>query len=481
MAELVNVLFLSAELAPLAKVGGLGDVAADLPPALSRLGVDVRMWVPLHASIDRSGLDLNFAGEIEVPCRPEMGPAQIWRGKSGGVPVYWVDGNPIQAMKGIYSKPEEEAEKYVFWSLASLHVGRIGGWEPDILHANDWQCGPAVTMMTKARPEGGFATRARSLMTVHNLPFMGLGSEGALTACGVGPVRDAGLPDWAEHVPLPMGLATADWISTVSRTYAMEIQTPEYGHGLDPLLRQRHRRLRGIINGIDMARWNPASDPALQVGFDANSLEARGEIKRGLQSELGLPVDGGLPMIGMVGRLDRQKGVDLALTALGSLTDRSWQWVLLGQGDPAIEDLAREFATRHPQRARAELRFDSTLARRIYGGVDMLLVPSRYEPCGLSQMIAMRYGAVPVVRATGGLKDTVVDVDSGERGTGFVYQEATPEALAVSIRRALDAYGNPGTWRSLQEAAMRTDHSWDVSAEAYFDLYEEMLQGDEKA
>lgn len=480
MAEPMNVLFMSAELAPLAKVGGLADVAADLPPALRRLGIDVRMWIPLHASIDRQGLNLRLAGEIDVPCRPQLGRAKIWRSEVGGVPVYWVDGTPIQAMQGIYSNPIQEAEKYIFWSLAALHIGQIGGWMPDILHANDWQCGAAVAALAARRSEEKDEVQARSLMTVHNLPFMGAGAEAELEACGVEPVRDAGLPGWAQHVPLPMGLATADRISTVSPTYAAEIQTPAYGHGLDGLLRQRKSRLRGIINGIDQTRWNPASDSALPVGFDVDSLEKRAQIKGALQAELGLPADERLPVIGMVGRLDRQKGVDQALAALGELGQRAWQWILLGTGDPAIEDLARQFATQYPERARAELRFDSTLARRIYAGVDMLLVPSRYEPCGLSQMIAMRYGAVPIVRATGGLKDTVQDVDSVREGTGFVYEEDSAEALANAIRRALDLYADPGAWRTVQQTCMRVDNSWDVSAEAYFDLYEEMRQGNGK-
>jgi starch synthase len=474
----MKVLFLSAELAPFAKVGGLGDVAAELPPVLRKLGVDIRLCVPLHASIDRQSLDLQAVGELDVPCRPEFGRATIWRSKLGGVTVYWVDGIPIQEMEGIYSRPEEEARKYVFWSLSSLQIGLLGEWQPDIVHGNDWQSGPAVAAMAEVSANTGNPPLARSLLTVHNLPYMGAGSEDELTACGVNPVRGKGLPDWAVHVPLPMGLVSADRISTVSPTYAREIQTPEYGNGLDSMLRERRRRLSGILNGIDTGRWDPASDSALPVKFDMDSMPSRSAVKRSLQAELGLPLEAETPLVGMIGRLDRQKGVDLALEALETLGELAWQWVLLGVGEPGLEDLARGFATRHPNRARAELRFDSTLARRLYAGADMLLVPSRYEPCGLSQMIAMRYGAVPIVRATGGLKDTVRDVDARGRGTGFVFEAASAQALAAAVRRALQAYADPAGWRELQRAGMRTDHSWTVSAEAYFDLYEEMLEGD---
>jgi starch synthase len=451
-------------------------VAADLPPVLRRLGVDARMWVPLHASIDKDALGLAMVGEIDVPCRPQAGRATVWQSRVGSVPVYWVDGPPIQAMSGIYSRPDEEARKYVFWSLAALQLEKLGGWSPDILHANDWQCGPAVATLAKRRSEEGYSSKARSLITIHNLPFMGAGSQDEMTACGVDPVDDPDLTPKESHLPLPMALVTADWISTVSPTYAEEIQTEEFGDGLAPLLARRKSHLRGIINGIDPVRWNPASDSALPVGFDATSIESRADIKRALQAELGLPAADRIPLIGMVGRLDRQKGVDLAIAALESLSGRDWQWVLLGVGDPAIEDLARTFATRFSDRARAELRFDATLARRVYGGADMLFVPSRYEPCGLSQMIAMRYGAVPIVRATGGLKDTVRDAGQGGSGTGFVFEDASPEALATAMRRALETYADPAVWGPIQLAGMAADNSWDVSAEAYFDLYQEMLE-----
>jgi starch synthase len=477
----MNVLFMSAELAPFAKVGGLGDVAGELPPAIRRLGVDIRAWIPLHASIDRQPLDLKMVAEIEVPCRGRPGTAEVWHSEVDGVPVYWIDGPPIQDAAEIYSTPDTDARKYVFWALAASRIGEATGWKPDVIHANDWQSGPAVVAAASARAESDSNAGPHTLLTIHNLPFMGAGAEAELAACGIGPVPASNLPEWAANRPLPMGLAAADWISTVSPTYAQEIQTPAYGLGLDPLLKSRRTRLRGIVNGIDQVRWNPSSDPALPVMFDSQSLAGRVEVKRSLQAELGLPVDQRIPVIGMVGRLDKQKGVDLALDALDSLGDRAWQWVLLGTGDPALEDLAREFATRYPQRSRAELRFDPTLARRIYGGADMLLVPSRYEPCGLSQMIAMRYGAVPIVRATGGLKDTVLDVDGSGRGNGFVFEDESSDALRGAILRALDAYGEPDAWKAIQHAGMTADHSWGASAGAYVDLYSEMMEGDHQS
>jgi starch synthase len=281
------------------------------------------------------------------------------------------------------------------------------------------------------------------------------------------------LPDWARLLPLPLGMAHADAITAVSPGYAAEIQTPAFGCGLESFLASRSDVLRGILNGIDPDVWDPSHDPWLVATFDRRSIAPRDSNKADLQRAVGLPVEPRTPLLAMITRLEMQKGVDLALEAMGQLAGRCWQLVLLGTGDPALEDRAGAFAAREAQRVRFLPTFDAELARRIYAGTDMILVPSRCEPCGLVQMIGMRYGAVPIVRATGGLKDTVVAYGREGTGTGFLFGPAEPPALAETIREALDVYEDTRAWRGMQRRAMEQDFSWDKSARAYADLYGE--------
>jgi starch synthase len=285
------------------------------------------------------------------------------------------------------------------------------------------------------------------------------------------------LPDWARLLPLPLGMAHADAITAVSPGYAAEIQTPAFGCGLESFLASRPDVLRGILNGIDPDVWDPSHDPWLVAAFDRRSIASRASNKADLQRAVGLPVEPRTPLLAMITRLEMQKGVDLAMGALRQLAGRCWQLVLLGTGDPALEDRARAFAAREPQRVRFLPTFDAELARRIYAGTDMILVPSRYEPCGLVQMIGMRYGAVPIVRATGGLKDTVVAYGREGPGTGFLFGPAEPQALAEAVHQALDVYQDPRAWRGLQQRGMAQDFSWGRSARAYADLYGEIAAG----
>jgi starch synthase len=305
---------------------------------------------------------------------------------------------------------------------------------------------------------------------------MGAGSESALTLHDLQPAVDPLLPEWAQRLPLPVALLTADWLTAVSPTYAEEIRGPELGFGLEGLLRARSERLRGILNGIDPERWDPQTDLALPAMFSREDPEGRVRNRQALCAELGLSAEASIPLLSMVTRLDPQKGVDLALEALEIISNAPWQFILLGTGEPALEESARRFAELHRGRVRLVQRFDAALARRVYGGADMLLVPSRYEPCGLAQMIAMRYGCIPIVRATGGLKDTVLDDDAG-KGTGFIFQEPTPAGLARAIQRAISAYSDRNRWRELQRRAMGVDFSWRRSAEKYAALYHDAVGG----
>ncbi len=299
----------------------------------------------------------------------------------------------------------------------------------------------------------------RSMLTVHNLPYMGGDGTDVLVAYGLIPPDDEVLPAWARTQPLPLGLLSTDAIVPVSPGYAREMLTPDFGCGLDGFLRDRSNSITGILNGLDMAAWDPETDKALPANFTAEDLSGRGSNKTALQKQLGLKEESRIPILAMIGRIDPQKGVDITIDALRQMHERAWQFVILGSGDPTLENAARALEIEYPERVRASIRYDAQLSRLIYGGADMLLMPSRYEPCGLAQMIAMRYGCVPVVHATGGLKDTVQ-----EGKTGFLFQTADSASMLEVLQRALNTYVNAGQWEHFQRSGMLEDFSWPRSA-----------------
>ncbi len=467
----MKVLFLAAEATPFVKVGGLADVAGELPRALTALGVDVRLCLPFYPSIREAGFDARPILDLRVQHQEGETPVSVHDLEWQGLRVDFIDSEPVRSDNSVYGNTRQEGKKFTLTSLAALQACRALDWKPDIVHANDWHTAAAIIWLTRNRARDSFWQDVIALFSIHNLAYMGAGTEDVLTDFGLSPVEDSRLPDWSRHTPLAMALSEADWLSTVSPSYAGEIQTTEFGYGLETLLRARRDRLVGIVNGIDNQVWNPALDEALPVNFSAENLAQRIEVKRALQEQLDLTVDEATPLLGMVTRLDQQKGVDLALEALERLGDKSWQFVLLGTGSEAYERQAQDFAEAFQERARVVLRFDATLARRIYGGSDMLLVPSRYEPCGLTQLIAMRYGCVPVVRKTGGLKDTVIPY-GGDRGTGFLFEAADSRSLAAAVREALTVYQDSANWKRLQLRCMAQDHSWQKTAKQYLQLYE---------
>lgn len=461
---------LAAEAAPWVKVGGLADVAAELPRALMALGVEARLALPLHPSLDASGLTLRFAGRFDIPSRAGPQSCELLTAEANGLLLLLIDGQPVRSAARVYGDPEADAHKYILFSLAALKACELLDWRPDVVHAHDWHAAPAMARLNTCRAENDFWRHTGTVLTIHNLPFMGSGGQAALDAFGLRPSLYPALPDWARLLPLPLGMASADWLTTVSPTYALEIQTQEFGCGLENFVRSRADRLRGILNGIDQARWDPASDPDLIERFTSDTLQARLRNKHWLQAEFGLPIDPTTPLLAMVTRIDPQKGVDLALEALNQLSQEAWQVVLLGTGDPALEAQVKAFAADHRDRARALLRFDAALSRRLYGGADALLVPSRYEPCGLAQMIAMRYGCLPIVRAVGGLRDTVSEE------TGFLFQRPEATELAQAVLRALHLYRRPAEWRERQQRAMAADFGWERPARQFLEVYDKARQ-----
>lgn len=468
----MRVLFLAAEATPFAKVGGLADVAGELPFALSKRGIDIRVCLPLHSTIDRADFSLREVREVEISRQGIPLIATLYETDLRGVRIWLVDGEPVRAVQGVYHEMNLDAEKFTFVNLAALNLCEELEWYPDILHANDWHAAVAVMSLRVRRETQPKWRRTGSLYTIHNLPYMGTGAEQALEAYGAPLRASRELPGWAYKVPLAQGILQADWVNTVSPTYAEEIQTPDFGSGLEDLLKARQDTLSGILNGIDPAVWDPDKDESIKQVFDVRRLEQRGKNKTALQKELGLAEDSQIPFLGVVSRLDAQKGMDLIWPALLSLMEEPWQLVLLGTGDSALEQRAQDFQASHPERVRALLQFDAGLARRIYAGSDMLLIPSRYEPCGLAQMIAMRYGCVPIVRATGGLVDSVIDVDDSHQGTGFIFHLPTAEAFRDALKRAFVIFGQKDQWEQVQRNGMHQDFSWTQPANTYQSLYQ---------
>ncbi|MGH9317311.1 MAG: glycogen synthase [Thermoanaerobaculia bacterium] len=468
----MRILLLAAEATPLIKVGGLADVAGSLPKALQELGHEVRVAIPGYGSIDWPRFAPALRARFEIPHAAGPQQAEVYEVSRGGVTFWLLTGPPIPKDHRVYGAGiEEDGPKFIFFSLAALAACRPLDFRPDVLHANDWHAGAAVHWLSTAGRTDDFFRPVASLLTIHNLPYTGRGAGRFLNDYGLAaPQRLLALPDWARDSPLALALLSADMLSTVSPTYAREITTPEFGHGLDGILRARQDHLAGVLNGIDADLWNPATDGAIAARYDAETFAARARNKEALQKEAGLLLSEQAPLLAAVSRLDRQKGFEIAGPGVRRWLDTGGQFVLLGTGDPAIEYEMALIENAYPGRASVRLRFDSVFARRIYAGTDALLIPSRYEPCGLTQMIAMRYGAVPVVRRTGGLADTVIDASDTESGTGFLFGPFDPEALGQTLERVRGVYSAPA-WKDLQRRGMRTDFSWSASARDYVSLY----------
>ena len=422
------------------------------------------------------GLNLTPAASFVVSHRDGPLQAEVFQGIVNAVPYYFINGPPIASSNDVYSGDNyQDGVKFTFFSLAAMELARVLNWKPDIIHAQDWHTAPAVYKLYRDRKEDDSFIRARSLLTVHNLPYLGHGAGEAMAEFGIPAARDSALPKWTRGLPLPLGLLTADKINTVSPGYAEEIFTAEFGAGLEDFLKSRREDISGILNGLDLISWDPENDPELPLNYAVDSLENRAENKILLQAELGLERDPQIPLLAMINRMDLQKGVDLVPDALRNLKGSEWQTVILGTGDPELEKAVKQLDNDYAQ-VSALLKYDGSLARRIYGASDIILIPSRYEPCGLTQMIGMRYGCIPLARSTGGLKDSIIDYHSnrGTESTGFLFDQAAPPALTKAIQRALDIFSDKRRWAGLQRRGMKADFSWEKSAREYLKLYIEL-------
>ena len=478
----MRVLFASSEIYPLAKTGGLADVSAALPIALSSLGVDVRLVMPGYPEALDSAEDV----KVEARCANDGMPTRILSARlpDSGLPVWLVDCPALfQRDGGLYQSAEgaDWHDNHHRFSLlarvaAKLATGDIvPEWRADVVHANDWHTG-LLPLLLKRGAEAAPAT----LFTIHNLAFQGLFPAGALGELKLpeellGP---EGIEFYGRISFLKAGIRYSDRFNTVSPSYAREILTPEFGCGLDGLLNDRAVDLSGILNGIDSEVWNPAADPFLPARFDVQAVRGKKVCKAELQRELGLAVDADAPLIVWASRLTHQKMADTALQMLPALMEREVQFALIGEGEPAYERGFAELARAYPGRMAVHIGYQEALAHRIYAGGDILLHPSRFEPCGLTPQYAMRYGTIPVVTGVGGLTDTVRDANDettrAGTATGFLFVEQSAPAMLACLDRALEAYAQPVGWRRLRRQAMSQDYGWQASATRYLALYREL-------
>lgn len=479
----------SSEAHPFAKTGGLAEVVGALPFALARLGHDVTIVLPKYRGIGTEDLaadhvTLPFAGR-------QLSVALLERPLTEGVRAVFVDVPELFDREGLYGNASgdypDNATRFGVFSRAALEHARLRRLRPSVFHAHDWQAGLVPVYLKTRLASDPVVGGVASVFTIHNLAFQGLFPPSTLPTVDLGwdLFHIDALEYWGKVSYLKGGINFSDKITTVSPRYAKEILGSEFGFGFDGVLTRRARDLVGIVNGIDVDRWNPGGDPFIAAPYGEADLSGKPANKRALLEKAGLPASDGVlarPVIGLISRLTDQKGFDLLARATPDLMALDVTWVMLGSGEPGHEQHWRRLAERYADRVAAIIGFDEALAHQIEAGSDIFLMPSRFEPCGLNQMYSARYGTVPIVRAVGGLDDTVVDADEhSQGGTGFKFREYTPAALMDALRRALAAFSNLNRWNEIQRAGMRQDHSWDASAAEYVKVYRASLQASAQA
>lgn len=474
----MRVALLASEVVPFAKTGGLADVAGALPKALAKQGVDARVILPLYQQIDRNQLNNSEIQDVPIEWRGQIRPTRFYESDAAGAPAYLVDAPEFFDKPSIYGHANDH-ERFAFFSRAALALVKHLDWQPDIVHGNDWPCGFAMVELRARRRYQEFFQKTKTLFSIHNLAYQGAFDPGDLWWLGFGesPDKDDFMLKGAASA-LKAGLVAADALSTVSRRYAEEIQTPEQGAGLDWILRARRDRLAGITNGVDYDLWNPETDPYITANFSEKDLAGKRECKRDLLRRFDLPENLDRPIIAIISRLVSQKGYDLIRNLAGAILQTGSFFIALGAGAKEYEDFLQRWHDHAPRQVGIYKGYaGEPLAHQIEAGADMFLMPSYYEPCGLNQMYSMRYATVPTVRATGGLDDTVENFDPNRlTGNGFKFHEYNAGALLEKIREALYFYSKPDVWQRIQLNGMTMDNSWDAAAQKYISLYQEIVK-----
>jgi len=479
MSRKLKILFVSPEVSPFIKTGGLADVSGALPRALKKKGHDVRVVLPEYKKISYKYVkDFEHVADFRMK--------MVWRDKYvgvnrldyKGVPTYFIDNKFYFFRDSIYENGDKE-EQYAFFSRAVLEMIKEIDFKPDIIHCNDWQTGPLSLMLKDNYQIYDFYKDIKTVFSIHNLAYQGKFEPGVVhDVLGVsnyhitsGNIMHDNLVNY-----IKMGIMYSDIINTVSETYAQEIKTKYFGEGLDYILNVRGNDLYGIVNGIDYDEFNPKNDESIYKNYDKNNIEDKYENKLQLQKDMGLKQDKDIPVVSIISRLVEQKGNDLFPPIIDSLMNEKLQFIVLGTGNYQYEDFFRYVENKYPDKMRAKMTYDANLAQKIYAGSDMFLMPSRFEPCGLGQLISMRYGTVPVVKETGGLKDTVIPYNEYEdEGYGFTFSDYNAHDMLHTIKRALTIYHDKDVWRKLVKRVMDQDFSWKKSANKYEELYKKIV------
>ena len=474
-----KVAYIASECVPFIKTGGLADVVGTLPKIFDKKKYDVRIIIPNYMCIpNRFKQNMKYITNFQMDIGDHYQYVGIFYMEYEGVPVYFIDNEFYFSGQTPYGDTKWDIEKFCYFSKAALSILPVVGFRPDIVHCHDWQAGMVPVYLKTLFAGNPFFSGMKSIMTIHNLQFQG--------KWDIEHVRyHSGLPDYLftadkleinkDASMLKGGLVYADLITTVSDTYAYEIQTPYYGEGLDGLLRARNQSLVGIVNGIDYDTYNPEKDKKLYKTYNIKNFKKnKAANKSGLQKQLGLPVDKNQFVIGIISRLTDQKGLDLVDAVMNDICQDGVQFIVLGTGDPHYEEMFKYYQGFHPAKVSANIYFSDELSHKMYGGCDAILVPSRFEPCGLTQLMALRYGSLPIVRETGGLNDTVIPYNEYEQtGTGFSFANYDPQELLRTINYAKEVfYNQKKSWEDMQVRAMNQDYSWKSSAKRYEEIYQ---------
>lgn len=474
----MRIAILTSEAVPFAKTGGLADVSGALPKALNQQDVAARLILPLYDQIDRGFLNGKSIDNIRVEWRGQIHTVRFLLSDVAGAPAYLLEEPLYFGRPNVYGYKDDHI-RFAFFSRAALALLKHLDWQPEVVHGNDWPSGFAMSELRARRRYDPFFQKTRTLLSLHNVGYQGLFDPGDLWWLGFGerPESDDFLLD-RNASALKAGIIAADELSTVSPRYAREIQTRDQGHGLDWLLRTRADRLAGIANGVDYTLWNPETDPHIAANYSVDDLSGKRECKLDLLRRFGLPEDPDRPIIAIISRLVSQKGYDLIRKIATSITQTGAFFIALGAGAKEYEDFLQQWHDTYPREVAIYKGYaGEPLAHQIEAGADIFLMPSLYEPCGLNQMYSMRYGTVPLVRATGGLDDTVEQFQPATgAGTGFKFGPYEAGALLEKIREALYFYGRPDDWQKIQRNGMLVDNSWEAAAKKYVELYREVAQ-----